>query len=618
MAAERQVNKDYRSFAANVFNTVAFKMVEWLTPNALESLTQKVSELQGKDLPKGHATAAAAKPEPAPKQESFPESPILPRSPTMTTSTSAMDEGRDPIKESMPDRQQERGPGIPVPQERATTASKHSRPRKNSNARVRTPSTSKPKRKVSIDPFAPQTPSDDVPGLVSPRLSGPPPDWVLPPPPKPGQARPPRPIPEIPATPGFFDHVKAVPPTRVEVKAKNERAHSAEEQRPTEKKESQLPVLSLDRKVGDKSQDEAPPGELTPAPQSIHDSFLPQSLNRLNPEIIDLFCDITRDKGTFEIRQFEPEMNHPFDNLTMRKGYLGRVGSPEPYPHRLVLEWKMFIEQSLFNVLTDPRALITSFSRDNQVFDSQSLWYCMMRMVKVTPSLVFDCLWVVSASLFAPPKSLQSLRSPTGKVFPKPERSLTNTEAGRLMAICFHALVAAAPLATTTTELYDVSRIRSSGQIFEVSRAGSRQPPWVCLRYEDMFANELCIRLARRLFTAIIARRRFGEMVDQDESNEETAEDLDVLQPLLRQIDFLNEEKPPILEFPAPLRLIHETRVPTLLLDWARTVMLNEWNGSAEFPANGPFAGAVSLIAAMRKPLPNPLRVYHTLTLIYR
>src|SRR5206468_4068709 len=38
---ERPTSKDYRSFAANMFGTVAFKMLEWLTPTAMEDMSDK-------------------------------------------------------------------------------------------------------------------------------------------------------------------------------------------------------------------------------------------------------------------------------------------------------------------------------------------------------------------------------------------------------------------------------------------------------------------------------------------------------------------------------------------------------------------------------------------------
>ncbi|KOS22033.1 hypothetical protein ESCO_001884 [Escovopsis weberi] len=42
---------DYRSFAVATFGTVAFKMLEWLTPQGIEAMTAKISELGGLGRP---------------------------------------------------------------------------------------------------------------------------------------------------------------------------------------------------------------------------------------------------------------------------------------------------------------------------------------------------------------------------------------------------------------------------------------------------------------------------------------------------------------------------------------------------------------------------------------
>jgi hypothetical protein len=108
------------------------------------------------------------------------------------------------------------------------------------------------------------------------------------------------------------------------------------------------------------------------------------------------------------------------------------------------------------------------------------------------------------------------------------------------------------------------------------------------------------MRLARRVFAGIATRRCFDEMQDVN-SKGESGQDTDVLAPLFAQLDFLNVDAVYILNFSFSARAVHETRVPTLLLDWARAVMLNDWDGSPEVPGDGPFGGALALIRAMRK-----------------
>jgi len=82
--------------------------------------------------------------------------------------------------------------------------------------------------------------------------------------------------------------------------------------------------------------------------------------------------------------------------------------------------------------------------------------------------------------------------------------------------------------------------------------------------------------------------------------NETENNKVDILQSLVDQLDFLSTGSATILEFPQSERLLHETRVPTILLDWARTILLNEWDGRADFDMDGPFGGALSFIETLR------------------
>ncbi len=134
------------------------------------------------------------------------------------------------------------------------------------------------------------------------------------------------------------------------------------------------------------------------------------------------------------------------------------------------------------------------------------------------------------------------------------------------------------------------------------TESSSLEPSTLCLQYEDSFTNELAVRLARRIFSAIPVRRRFTELwgLQTDIPSEENQE-ADILETILGSLKFLDLGTPPTLNFPDSERDLHEKRVPTLILDWARTVMLQEWEGSAEVPSDGPFGGALATMAAICK-----------------
>jgi hypothetical protein len=132
------------------------------------------------------------------------------------------------------------------------------------------------------------------------------------------------------------------------------------------------------------------------------------------------------------------------------------------------------------------------------------------------------------------------------------------------------------------------------------SGAIARQPTELCLQYEDAFTDNMALRLARRLFAAIATRRQFDALSESNIGPDEHTEQ-DVLTPLFSQLDFLNMDAVYVLDFSFPDRALHETRVPILLLDWARAVMLNDWDGSPEVAGDGPLGGALALIEAMCK-----------------
>jgi hypothetical protein len=592
---ERHTGKDYRSFAANMFGTVAFKMLEWLTPNALDDMHETVCDLEKDNREEDFRTTkprrrkSSPRPE-SPRQESVPTPPrehevndfsIAEETAAETRPSSGKAETvqRDKENESL------------VTGSGSIASRRPGSVRRNSNARVRTNSAAKPTRKLSLDTYPPEFVSEElVNGLKSPRLQGfqaekngrpakntastlsrPPPqaisaDYLAR---SRVQESSPTP-PEDMCNPISRDTSESMDPRGAAV------SDSDHQSTPSETSGSDFSMAAAD---GD--------DELT------YDSFLPQAISRLNVDVVDFVCDVLQDDGTREQHVLEPaEVPKSLGASTAKRdGKLKRRHRSKrlSYPMDLKKEWKLFIEQSLFYTLSDPRALIHSFTHKGELIDSQALWYCMLRMTRVAPTLVYHCLWLSAAHLFAPPKSVQSLRSPTARLFPKQEISLSNAEAGRLMSICLHALIAAAPVVFEKTQLTEMSRLRSQG--LSLAASGS-QPAELCLQYDDAFSHELVMRLARRLLSAITARRCFDDMLSQETPLGDAAEEPDVLAPLFTQLDALsvsNEEG------------LHETRMSTLLLDWARAVMFHEWDGSPEVPGDGPFGGALALTDAIRK-----------------
>ncbi|KAI1504685.1 hypothetical protein F5X99DRAFT_432474 [Biscogniauxia marginata] len=594
---EKAVSKDYRSFAANVFGTVAFKMLEWLTPNNIQAMSEKVEAVSGSskfaggsqdDLSSSDDGEDLSMPSTMSPYGSTPQKP--PRN--------AANGNGEPVSE-LPSNRRVNGfdsmksPERPIVSDTSNMPNRSSHSRRNSSARIRTSSASKPPAKLVID--SPVDSTVDNTGLVSPGFQATQPEKV-----SKNLVRPSSTVrtsqlstdnlldtipdeqsqsPELgnrdPHIDGYYSQMDGV--NGEEISSNGETPQSVG---------TQDEVHETDAAVGSME------------PTSELDSYLPQSLSRLNLQAVNFICDVLQEDATSERHMLEPPtITGSIRRSSSRLKTWKRKRRPQTsYPQSLKLQWKLFAEQSIFNVLSDPQAVLDSFTNRDGMVDSQTLWYCMLRLTRVAPTLVFDSLWIALAGLFAPPKPLQSSRSPTAKVFSKPQKAFSNAEAASLMSVCLHALVAAAPLVTNSRQLNDMSRIRSHGLTLTGGGAVARQPSSLCLQYEDAFTDDMALRLARRLLTVIPTRHYFDELVALDLDSDGGAAEADVLEILLSHLEPSAQS---LINFSKAERNMHEKRVPILLLDWARAVMLHEWEGKPDVSGDGPFGGALSLIAAM-------------------
>ncbi|KAL7622320.1 hypothetical protein AAE478_007824 [Parahypoxylon ruwenzoriense] len=595
--SEKKVSKDYRSFAANVFGTVAFKMLEWLTPNNMAAMSEKVAAIDGRLDITEEPRADRSPPGGQNKQAGPQSTPSIPNSEKQGSVRAA------------PKVHQYTTPGFsprgevngfyqrvnPEPHLASNTGLQglplHQR--RNSNARIRTSSVSKPQPRVVSEPLIESLAGE--PGPMSPPIHANQPEKI-----SKGLVRPSstvaRTAPQL-----ITDDIIHTTPSRKDLESANSHTHSDEYYLQMDGVDSEEASRSAETTRSldtlDDNQESLAASDHVESTSEL-DSYLPQSLSRLNLQAVNFICDILQEDATSERHFLEPPtISGSIRRSSSRlKSWKRKRKSQGPYPQNLKLQWKLFAEQSIFHVLSDPQAVLDSFTSPNGMVDSQTLWYCMLRLTRVAPSLVFDSLWISLASLFAPPKTLQSMRSPTSKVFSGSPKSFTNAEAASLMSVCFHALVAAAPLVTDSRQLNDMSRIRSHGLSLAGGGTVTAQPVSLCLQYEDAFTDDMALRLARRLLRVIPTRRYFDELIELDLDLDDRVKELDVVEILL---SYLEPSTQPVLSFSKAERSIHEKRVPILLLDWARAVMLHEWEGKPEVPGDGPFGGALSLIAAM-------------------
>ncbi|KAG5935155.1 hypothetical protein E4U53_000499 [Claviceps sorghi] len=577
--AEKPVCRDHRSFAATTFGTVAFKMLEWLTPQGLQAISDQYSDARNPD---GSAKSDLdIKTEVSGAVDTFSFTPEKPESTRRRSSSKSM--------HSIPTHEHEQSlqqvPETLRHDEQLVSTRDPARRKRNSQNSLMSSTAPKPQRKPSLDTVAPSTTTDPTRSSKSSNFRGEK---------KPRAAKlsVTRALPEIPLKPAFFENVPCLsssPVDEVDPLSLTSEDHSAHS------------TISLPkgRKVKPTGED---CGKSTSHADALFVEYpLPQALSRLNVELIDFICDVFQEDRSNEVDFFGPATmaeSHPKPQNCVKR--LARKAKRENVaaPSATRSQWKAFNEQTLFNVMSDPHALVSSFTKDGKLYDSQTLWYCMLRMIRAAPSVVLHSLWLAAKSLFEPPQSLKSGRLPSTKLFGNGQ-GLSNFEAGCVISICLHALVAAAPCAPDSKTLYEMSRIRSGGSVLATQGGAARQPSTTCLEYDDVFSNDLALRLARRVFCAVTARNCFAEMANSDAIIGEAMGETDVLSLLLNQLDLIGCGPTRILTFTPTERLLHETRVPTLLLDWARAVILQEWNGRPEYSNDGPFHGAMSLISTL-------------------
>ncbi|VTT59478.1 unnamed protein product [Fusarium fujikuroi] len=569
---EAPMSKDHRSFAANLFGTVTFKMLEWLTPRSVAAMATKISNLDSAgdfDLPQGPASLARTTAG-SDIQSTAPEESDTTASTTVAVQPHATDMNETSFIPKPP-----KPSNGSLSKSRKNSASKHRRRSTDSN------NTTKSGDKVKSTK-ASQVNSTLHEKSVRPRhnksLSG-------------------RGIPEVSLKPGFFENVTKPSAQSLSPASPSTLAHAEPFGESRSKDDANCGHLRMNNSQRTKNLDTALPDISSHSLENI----LPQALSQLDVNLVDFICDIYEEDGTAQsVIASASDATHPYPRPVNQRKPLRRQSMSRTTRSRK--QWQRFNDQTLFNVLMDPQVIVQSFTHDRKLYDSQTLWYCFHRLSRVACNLVFHSLWLAAGRLFVPPQDSRSHNSikDNDSRLQKHKGSLSDVDAGYLMSICMHALVAAAPAVQDSRTLYEMSRVRSNGLTLAGRSAMARQSSSRCLDYDDAFSNDLAIRLARRLFCAITARRHFSDKMDNAGPLNETENNkVDILQPLVDQLDFLSTGSAAILEFPQSERLLHETRVPTVLLDWARTILLNEWDGRADFTMDGPFGGALSFIETL-------------------
>ena len=330
----------------------------------------------------------------------------------------------------------------------------------------------------------------------------------------------------------------------------------------------------------------------------------PQSLSHLPPEIILSICDIfsaydlNEDSDLLSIKNGQTE-----DECVLDSGKACLYKQPSLVDPSIRLQWLNFGEQCLFDTLSRPGSLLQSLRKDGKLMDSMSVWCFMLRLTRAAPSLVFDSLWRAAGALFKPPDILTKIYdwAPTRSSELGWQDALSDEDAAHIISICMHTLVAATPFVQDSRQLMNMSRTRSTGSSMLGRDFAMPEAARLCMRYNDAFSTDHALRLARRMFAAIPNRRSFAELMRPHlniKNDTQTPKDILhlVMETLKEDISLLS-----LPTFHTGEVAMHELRTTILVLDWARTVMMQDWTGTAEVPSHGSFGGALLTFSTICK-----------------
>ena len=574
---DRPTSKDHRSFAANVFGTVAFRMLEWLTPQGMAAISNGI-EGSKPSRPQSPPTDGVAPKSPISKADSVDRRAVSSPSPLLNGAPTEKLAPPEPLHSS--------------PQDPTKTRRRH-------ETAFRSPQSWKPRRRASLEPPTPSKTDEPRSPTKSPRPNGFYPEKLGRPLGSPASVT--KGIPEIPAQPAFFRNVSSQ--TSAPEDDNSDRSDPLEVMA-SPSSAFGLTIPKLDSRRA-KTQSE-PIESLCTLPSEDVECPPPQTLKILNADIVDFFCDVFAKDNTGE-EPFDREKNQTDMLPKPTRGATPIARKRRRRDSICRRQWKLFSEQTLFSVLSNPRSLISSFTASGDLFDSHTLWYCMFRLTRAAPNLVFNSLWIAADGLFIAPKALQEGMGGKSKLFRRNRNALSDFEAGCVMSICLHALAGSIPICPDKQSLRALSWTRSGGLTLSTFPDVLDQPAPIREGFDDAFSNDLAVRLARRLCTAVTARRRFAEIVEAErlsETQDESQASIDVLDPIFNQIDIMGLEATPALEFESQPLFHHQGRMQILMLDWARTVIFNDWDGKPDFATSGPLGGALAIIESMCRSLP--------------
>lgn len=584
--AEEQghVKLDPRSFVQNVFNTDATRMLEWMTPTSVDDLTSKIrdslnvskqkssSTSQQKSISEGNDSVKAAK-------ESSPQVP-------------------DTAIKSKPTRpQQEPAAAENLPkQERASDKAEHqssanppvNKHRRRSDLRPTSPPGVNPytssvlpnlKRRDSSDLDKPtklarvNSFSDD--SNIQRRRSN--------------EKRTKMALSPSIKSSTMFGH-EVVLPTLGEIPISVPKVASIALPGPLKKTGS---LLQLEKAPAAKPEDEACKPKMARAKLEP-----PQSLRVLSEDAIEDLSYILEADAPLDLYA-EP----PTPWFTPRWSKKGSNITPHKRMPNSAAAWKDFAEQSIFYVLSSSKTLLESFTdQSGNLLSNFDLKISFLRLSRVSKDIMLDALWIAAGDLFLMPAQLADLQDSAKHHIARRSGSkspLRSRDATNVMMLIFHALIWTLPSQPDLSLTEFTLQQRQEGRSYRHNKPSEWQ-----LELDDALSNDLAIRLARRLFAAVSVRECFMLLANRNNLDSPIFEGAPALLPLINR---------PI-HVPANVRADQRKKVEASALRaanestrmlgqglraWAMKIFVEEWDGTSIISADGPIAGALSVLRGL-------------------
>lgn len=292
-----------------------------------------------------------------------------------------------------------------------------------------------------------------------------------------------------------------------------------------------------------------------------------------------------------------------------------------------------FGTQSIIYVLSTANALLDSFihtaepdtaqSKKSVPFHEIVQAFRLLREIDYHPSNIISSLWISVGKLHPPNsvrsksaliKACRSIRSGRSSHGFKSESQIADTDlipnvdAVHIAKISLAALVALIP-ECNPTDWSKVQKLRGEGRTTPEKILPQDNLTDITLEIFDSLHDDMALSLMRRLIRAITARQCLSEISNYQETNSgrnnathgEDFMDLLVHAITDAEINQTRATSPGVDASDSSEQKKSQKFYLSVLVEWLRSLILNEWEGQAEVPRWGLVGGALELMSRICK-----------------